>query len=133
MGTNLTDASELVAAAHLAQAQAYAPYSQYHVGAAVLGINGKIYSGCNIENVSYGLAICAERNAVFQMVADGCRELTAVAVVTRNGGSPCGACRQVLNEFAANIPVYMADEMGNTRHTTLHKLLPDSFDPAHLS
>ncbi len=90
----------LIEQARKSRANAYAPYSVYHVGAAVLGANGRVYSGCNIENLSYGLTVCAERNAVAAMIADGCREIQAVAVVTRDGGTPCGACRQVLLEFA---------------------------------
>lgn len=90
----------LIEQARKSRANAYAPYSVYHVGAAVLGANGRVYTGCNVENLSYGLTVCAERNAVAAMIADGCREISAVAVVTRDGGTPCGACRQVLREFA---------------------------------
>lgn len=115
------------------RANAYAPYSNYAVGAAVLGSNGVIYSGTNVENASYGLAICAERNAIFKMVADGEQKALAVAVATENAGSPCGACRQVLVEFAADIPVMMVDAAGEGRETTLHTLLPDHFGPEHLT
>lgn len=123
----------LLDAAMAVQKQAYAPYSNYPVGAAILAENGVIYAGCNVENASYGLTICAERNAVFQMVADGCQRMLAVVVVTENGGSPCGACRQVLVEFSADIPVVLADTKGGLRTTSLYTLIPDHFGPEHLS
>ena len=113
--------------------QAYVPYSNYPVGAALLGENGVIYTGCNVENASYGLTICAERNAIFQMVADGCKRILAIAVITENGGSPCGACRQVMVEFSADIPVVLADTKGGLRTTSLYTLLPDHFGPDHLT
>src|SRR4051794_33319409 len=79
--------------------RAYAPYSGYQVGAAIMSATGKIYTGCNVENASYGLTVCAERNAIFKAISEGEREFVAIAVVTANGGSPCGACRQVIFEF----------------------------------
>lgn len=130
----LTDSQkqQLLDAALAARENAYAPYSNYRVGAAILVGNGRIVSGCNVENASYGLANCAERTAVFTAVAGGDREIHAVAVVTANGGSPCGACRQVLVEFAGDVPVLLADTAGNVRETTLYALLPDHFGPEHL-
>ncbi len=113
--------------------QAYAPYSNYPVGAALLAENGVIYAACNVENASFGLTVCAERNAIFQMVADGCQRILAIAVINENGGSPCGACRQVLVEFSADIPVVLADTKGGLRTTTLYTLLPDHFGPDNLS
>ena len=111
---------------------AYAPYSKYNVGAAILGDDGQIYTGVNVENAAYPLTICAERAAIFKMVSAGVRRILAVAVCTSNGGSPCGACRQVLVEFAGDVPVYLSDTQGNVRETILHALLPDHFGPEHL-
>jgi cytidine deaminase len=123
---------KLIAAALAARKLAYAPYSGYPVGAALLGGDGRIYTGCNVENASYGLANCAERTAVFKMVSEGVREILALVVCTANAGSPCGACRQVLTEFAGDVPVWLVDESGNGRETTLYTLLPDHFGPEHL-
>lgn len=123
---------ELIRAAIVAREQAYAPYSNYKVGAALLVENGRIVTGCNVENVSYGLTNCAERTAVFKAVSEGHRRIEAVVVATENAGSPCGACRQVLAEFAGDVPVLLVDVHGNGRETTLHTLLPDHFGPEHL-
>ncbi|GIK55885.1 MAG: cytidine deaminase [Chloroflexi bacterium] len=122
----------LIQAAMAARRQAYAPYSKYPVGAALLTPDGRIFTGVNVENASYGLTICAERTAVFKAVSEGCREFVAVAVATENAGSPCGACRQVLAEFAGDIPVWLANAAGHGRETTLYTLLPDHFGPEHL-
>ena len=124
------NAEELVGAARAAREQAYAPYSQYRVGAAVKTADGRVFTGCNIENASYGLSICAERVAVFSAVAAGAREITTVAVVTADGGTPCGACRQVLAEFvpaSGDLTVLLADSGGSTRETTFTALLPEAF------
>jgi cytidine deaminase len=91
--------TELVLAAQAVRAHSYSPYSKYAVGAALRGTSGKIYSGVNVENAAYPLTICAERAAIFSAVSQGERSFTAIAVVTANGGTPCGACRQVLAEF----------------------------------
>jgi len=123
----------LIKAACEARQRAYAPYSHYTVGAAVLTEEGRTFTGVNVENASYGLAICAERTAVFKMVSEGERRIAAVVVCTENGGSPCGACRQVLSEFAGDVPVWLADSEGNVRQTSLHALLPDHFGPEHLT
>ena len=123
----------LIQAAIEARNQAYAPYSNYAVGAALLAENGRFYTGCNVENVSYGLTICAERTAVVKMVSDGVHKIEAIVVSTENAGSPCGACRQVLVEFAGDVPVWLVDVDGNGRETTLHTLLPDHFGPEHLT
>lgn len=121
----------LIALALTMRERAYAPYSHYAVGAAIRTANGSIYGGCNVENASYGLSNCAERTAVFSAVADGERVVTTVAVVTEDGGSPCGACRQVLWEFApknAPLRVLMADKNGVlVRESTIAELLPDAF------
>lgn len=113
---------------------AYAPYSHYTVGAAVVAKSGKIYTGSNVENASYGLTVCAERNAIFKGVTEGEREFVALAVVTANGGSPCGACRQVAFEFMhPDAPVYLADEdLRATREFLLGALLADGFTPQKL-
>lgn len=122
----------LIEAACTVRQGAYAPYSNYQVGAALLTAKGDIITGINIENASYGLSICAERTAVFKMVSGGQKNIEAIAVCTENGGSPCGACRQVLVEFAGDMPVYLSDAAGNVRDTTLYALLPDHFGPEHL-
>lgn len=124
---------ELIEAACAARAQAYVPYSNYPVGAALLLASGAIVTGVNVENASYGLTICAERTAVFKAVSAGQREIMAVAVCTENAGSPCGACRQVLTEFAGDVPVYLVNNNGEGRQTTLYTLLPDHFGPEHLT
>lgn len=124
----------LIDQAQSAHRQAYVPYSHYPVGSAVLFSSGKIYSGCNVENASYGLTVCAERNAIFQAVAQGERELKgiAIAVPTEAFPSPCGACRQVIREFAVDCPVILINGTGQTRLTSLKKLLPESFGPEFL-
>jgi len=126
------DIAELLKAAEQAQKMAYAPYSRFAVGAALLAADGTIYTGCNVENASYGLGICAERNALAHAVASGARQFTAVAVVSDNGVTPCGACRQVLAEFAPEMAVIVADTDGNRRVFSLSELLPDAFGPDHL-
>ena len=131
----MTD-EELIAAAASARSRAYAPYSGYQVGAAVLA-GGQVFTGANIENASYGLAVCAERHAVAQAVFAGHTSLERVAVVTssRPAAAPCGACRQVLNEFAADprvVTVLMATTEGEHESMLLSELLPRSFGPAQL-
>lgn len=123
------DPAGLVQAALSARDRAYAPYSGFRVGAALITGGGKIYTGCNIENASYGLACCAERVALFKAVSEGERDIRAVAVASdsREYCSPCGACRQVLAEFGGGIKVYMCDRDGNYRVRTVAELLPDSF------
>jgi cytidine deaminase len=122
----------LITAAIAAKAMAYVPYSGYAVGAALLADDGQIFTGCNVENASYGLTICAERSAVFQAVARGVRAIQAVAVVSDNGVTPCGACRQVLAEFNPHMTVIVADVAGKWRIYGLPDLLPDAFGPEHL-
>ncbi len=121
---------KLVEAAMVAREQAYAPYSNFLVGSAVLAEDGSITAGANVENASYGLTICAERVAVGAAVAAGARKLTAVAVVTSGGASPCGACRQVLAEFGGSMDVLLVDanDPKNVRTMTLDKLLPEQFE-----
>jgi cytidine deaminase len=122
----------LIAMATEARSRAYAPYSGYAVGAALLAASGNVYSGCNVENASYGLTICAERTAMCKAICAGEREFEAIAVVTENGGSPCGACRQFLAEFSPDMRVLVADAEGNYRTFALTELLPAHFDPSHL-
>ena len=124
---------ELIAQAMEARKHAYAPYSGYRVGAALLGKSGRVYTGCNVENAVYPLVICAERVAVVKAVSEGEREFLALAVVTENGGSPCGSCRQTLREFGSEIVVLIADETGVHRETTVADLLPDSFSARDLN
>jgi cytidine deaminase len=119
----------LLAAACDIRRRAHAPYSNYHVGAAVLGDDGRIYAGVNVENASFGLTMCAERTAVGSAVIAGVTNILAVAVCTEHGVTPCGACRQVLSEFADDIPVWLQDGAGNVRQTSLFTLLPDYFGP----
>ena len=121
---------DLLAAARKARSRAYAPYSEFPVGAAVVGANGRIYTGCNVENASLGLTCCAERSAIFAMVAAGEREVLEVLVVgdTAEALPPCGACRQVLAEFARpSAVVHMCDRTGAGRSVTVAELLPHVF------
>ena len=129
--TRVTPAA-LVAHAISARQRAYAPYSNYHVGAAVLATDGSVVVGCNVENAAYPATICAERVALTGAIAQGKRELAAIAVATRDGGSPCGICRQVMAELGPKMVVYISDEHGNFRTTTVAELLPDSFSGASL-
>jgi cytidine deaminase len=123
---------EMIASATAARERAYAPYSNFKVGAALLGKSGRVYTGCNVENAAYGPSMCAERTAVFKAVSEGEHEFEAIAVVTENGVSPCGTCRQVMMEFAPDMMVIISDIQGNTRLTTVRALLPDGFTPDQL-
>lgn len=127
--------TDLIAAARKARRHAYAPYSNYAVGAAVLGRSGKVYTGCNIENAAYPTGLCAERVAVFKAISEGERQVLALAVVTRNGGSPCGACRQVLSEFAEDdVLIWVASSQGrNVQTYAMQDILPDRFGPRQLT
>lgn len=106
---------------------AYAPYSHYHVGAALLGESGVVYGGCNVENAAYPMSICAERAALTKAISEGEQKFLAIAVITKDGGSPCGACRQMLSEFGLDIDVIIADEKGKYTLTTTGDLLPLAF------
>jgi cytidine deaminase len=125
--------AQLVAAAQQASERAYAPFSKFYVGAAILTHSGKIFTGCNVENSSYGLTNCAERTAIFSAVAAGAldaqRELMAIAVVNRDGAvcSPCGACRQVIFEFGPEAVVIYRANSGEIAQTKAKDLLPEGF------
>ena len=124
------DLELLLVRARAVRAQAYAPYSDYSVGAAILGADGQVYVGVNVENVSFGLTVCAERTALGAMVTAGCQELVAVAVSTHDGGSPCGMCRQSLAEFAPNlgsVVVLCAGDNGERHQFTMAELMPAAF------
>lgn len=116
---------ELLAAATAARLQAYAPYSRFQVGAALLAKDGRMFTGCNVENLSYGLTICAERNAICAAIAAGVREFDAIAIVadTREPVSPCGACRQVMAEFG-DFKILSATLDGRMFESTVATLLP---------
>ncbi|MDL2215755.1 cytidine deaminase [Ruminococcaceae bacterium OttesenSCG-928-N02] len=120
----------LLSAAWQGAANAYSPYSHFAVGAAVWGADGKIYTGCNVENISFGLTNCAERTAIFSMVAAGCKKFTAIAIVANSDGitAPCGACRQVMVELAAGAgtPVYLANKTEQQTHK-VGALMPIAF------
>lgn len=112
---------------------AYVPYSKYPVGAALLVSSGRIFTGVNVENAAYPTTMCAERVAVFKAISEGERKFEAIAVVTDNGGSPCGSCRQVLAEFGLGTVVWIADQEGNlVEETTVGDLLPAAFTPKDL-
>lgn len=121
---------KLLKAAQKAKEKAYAPYSHFHVGAAVLTPSGKIYSGCNVENTSYGLTICAERNAIFQMVNSGEQQISEILVIgdTEEFLPPCGACRQVIAEFSKKDTIlYMCNKKGQWKQTTVDEIIPYTF------
>jgi cytidine deaminase len=124
----------LVSKAKAASGNTYSPYSKFPVGAAVLGGDGKIYTGCNVENASFGLTICAERNAIFNMVANGQKQISAVAIYTPTGEptAPCGACRQVINEFGPDALVVSACDGDRVIEMRLSELLPNAFGPENL-
>jgi cytidine deaminase len=116
-----------------ARRRAYAPYSKYQVGAALRTRSGRLYTGCNVENAAYPQAMCAERVAIFKAVSDGETSFEVLAVVTANGGSPCGGCRQVMAEFGLDTLVLIADGEGRLLHEmTVGELLPLAFTPQHL-
>jgi cytidine deaminase len=123
----------LIGAAIAARQWAYAPYSNYAVGAALLAESGRIYSGVNVENAAYPTCMCAERVAVYKAVSEGERAFSAIAVVTANGGTPCGSCRQVLAEFGLDMRVLIADADGKLYHNlSVGELLPGAFQPKDL-
>ena len=132
MKTSL-DHQSLIDLANEARKRAYAPYSKYRVGAALRTKSGRVFTGVNVENAAYPTGMCAERVAVFKAVSEGEKDFDIIAVVTDNGGSPCGGCRQVLAEFGLDTAVLIANGEGKlVTQTTVSALLPDAFTPKHL-
>src|SRR5688572_11007900 len=124
----------LIDVANIARQLAYVPYSNYPVGAALRTKTGRIFTGVNVENAAYPQTMCAERVAVFKAVSEGEKEFEVISVVTNNGGSPCGGCRQVLAEFGLDTIVLMADRNGKLlKEATVKELLPEAFMPDHLN
>lgn len=123
----------LIDLANEARRRAYIPYSNYPVGAALRTKSGRLYTGVNIENAAYPQTMCAERVAIFKAVSEGEKEFEVIAIVTNNGGAPCGGCRQVMAEFSLDMIVLLANGEGKlTKETTVNELLPDAFTPKHL-
>jgi cytidine deaminase len=125
---------KLIAAAWAARENAHAPYSNFRVGAAVRAKSGRVFTGCNVENASYGLTCCAERVAIFKAISEGERGFDAIAVVTDTETltPPCGACRQIIWEFCGDVEVVMANLKGKVERERAGKLLPRPFDSSHL-
>jgi cytidine deaminase len=133
MNTTKQDKQSLIELANEARRRAYAPYSNYRVGAALRTRSGRVFTGVNVENAAYPTSMCAERTAVFKAVSEGELDFEIIAVVTDNGGSPCGGCRQVLVEFGLDTLVVLADGSGKViKEMTVRELLPDAFQPQHL-
>jgi cytidine deaminase len=127
------DKQALIDLANIARQRAYAPYSNYPVGSSLRTKTGRIYTGVNVENAAYPQTMCAERVAIFKAVSEGEKEFEVITVVTDNGGSPCGGCRQVMAEFGLDTIVLMADGNGRIiKETTVKELLPEAFTPNHL-
>ena len=124
----------LSTAATNARQNAHAPFSKFQVGAAVQDVDGRIYTGCNVENATYGLTVCAERIAMFKAISEGARRFTRVAVVadTETLTPPCGACRQILWEFCGNVEIVLANLAGKTETLQLSTLFPRAFDASFL-
>ncbi len=123
---------QLIEKAIQMRGKAMAPYSNYKVGSAVLTESGKIFGGCNVESSSYGLTCCAERIALYNAISNGYIKFTALAVATKNGGNPCGACRQVIWDLCGEISIYITDISGNIKNRTSSELLPNAFDKSSL-
>lgn len=131
----LTDQEKqaLIDVANTARQRAYAPYSHYPVGASLRTRTGRIFTGVNVENAAYPQTMCAERVAIYKAVSEGEKEFEVITVVTDNGGSPCGGCRQVMAEFGLDTIVLLADGSGRLmKETTVRELLPEAFTPDHL-
>ena len=133
MNLTNTEHQSLIDLANEARKRAYVPYSNYPVGAALRTKSGRLYTGVNIENAAYPHTMCAERVAIFKAVSEGESEFEVIAVVTNNGGSPCGGCRQVMAEFGLDTIVLIADGDGKLqKEMTVSELLPEAFTPKHL-
>jgi cytidine deaminase len=131
---NVTEKDLLIEAAKQARENAHAPYSNFRVGAALRSTSGRIFGGCNVENATYGLTMCAERVAIFKAVSEGERGFSAIAVVTDTEvlTPPCGACRQLIWEFCGDVPVSMANLKGKTEMFQMRELFPKPFDDSNL-
>jgi cytidine deaminase len=133
MSLSEQEKQSLVDLANTARQRAYAPYSHYPVGASLRTKTGRIFTGVNVENAAYPQTMCAERIAIFKAVSEGEKEFEVITVVTDNGGSPCGGCRQVMAEFGLDTTVILADGNGRiVKETTVKELLPEAFTPEHL-
>jgi cytidine deaminase len=133
MSLTKQDKQALIDLANIARQRAYVPYSNYPVGSSLRTRTGRIYTGVNVENAAYPQTMCAERVAIFKAVSEGEKEFEVITVVTDNGGSPCGGCRQVMAEFGLDTIVLMADGNGKiVKETTVKELLPEAFTPNHL-
>lgn len=133
MTLNKQEKQSLIDLANTARGRAYVPYSNYPVGSALRTKTGRIFTGVNVENAAYPHTMCAERVAIFKAVSEGEREFEVISVVTNNGGSPCGGCRQVMAEFGLDTIVLMADGNGKlVKETTVRELLPEAFTPDKL-
>ena len=133
MSITQQEKQSLIDLANTARQRAYVPYSHYAVGAALRTKSGRIFTGVNVENAAYPQTMCAERVAIFKAVSEGEQEFEIISVVTDNGGSPCGGCRQVMAEFGLDTVVLMADGSGKlVKETTVKELLPEAFTPDHL-
>jgi len=124
----------LISAAKQARENAHAPYSNFRVGAALRAVSGRIFGGCNVENATYGLTICAERVAIFKAISEGERGFDAISVVTDTDAltPPCGACRQLIWEFCGDVPVILANLKGKTEVMHMRELFPKPFDSSNL-
>ena len=134
MSSNRASNDPLLAAALTARENAFAPFSKFKVGAAVQGIDGRIHTGCNVENATYGLTVCAERVAVFKGVSEGARRFKRVAVAadTEKLTPPCGACRQILWEFCGDVEIVLVNPKGKIESYRLKDLFPKPFDVSYL-
>ena len=130
----MTEHDTLIAAARAARENAHAPYSNFRVGAALRASSGRVYTGCNVENATYGLTVCAERVAIFKAISEGERGFDAIAVVTQTEvlTPPCGACRQIIWEFCGDVPVVLANLKGQVEVHEMSALFPRPFDSSFL-
>ena len=134
MALSKREKQSLIDLADTARQRAYVPYSKYPVGAVLRTRSGRLFTGVNVENAAYPQTMCAERVAIFKAVSEGEQEFEVIAVVTDNGGSPCGGCRQVMAEFGLDTVVLLGDGKGRlVKETTVRELLPDAFTPDDLS
>jgi cytidine deaminase len=126
--------NELIKAALAARLHAHAPYSKFLVGAAIEAEDGRVFTGCNVENATYGLTVCAERVAVFKAISEGARKFRAIAVAadTKTLTPPCGACRQILWEFLGDVPLTLVNLEGNVEQLRLSEIFPRPFDASFL-